>query len=101
MLESPRGRYIVLGLMLLAQTGASLISPGIGALAPFLLTTLGLSKIELGTLFTAMMIGYITKFAKRRKKMIVACFCARVSKMTHGPSIDHGIIHFRIFDDFI
>jgi MFS family permease len=57
MLESPRGRYVVLGLMLLAQTGASLISPGIGSLGPILAGSLELSKAQLGTISAAMMLG--------------------------------------------
>lgn len=54
---SPRARYVVLALMLLAQGGASFIQQGMGSLSPFFVGTLGLTKTELGAAFTAMMLG--------------------------------------------
>jgi len=56
-LTKPRARYVVLGLLLVAQIGASLIQQGLGALTPFFVAALHLSKAQLGTAFTALSLG--------------------------------------------
>jgi ACS family hexuronate transporter-like MFS transporter len=50
-------RYVILGLLLIAQMGASLIQQGLGALAPFFVSALDLDKAQLGTVFTALSLG--------------------------------------------
>jgi MFS family permease len=50
-------RYAVLGLLLVAQIGSSLIQQGLGALAPFFVSTLDLNKAQLGSIFTALSLG--------------------------------------------
>lgn len=54
---SRRTRYAVLALLMVAQIGASLIQQGLGALAPFFVTALELSKAQLGAAFTSMNVG--------------------------------------------
>jgi len=56
-LSSPRARYVILALLMIAQLGASLIQQGLGALAPFFVTELALSKAQLGSIFTALSLG--------------------------------------------
>ena len=51
------GKYRVLGLMTIAQAGASVIQQSLGVLAPFLIADYALSKAAFGALFTAMFIG--------------------------------------------
>jgi MFS family permease len=50
-------RYVVLGLLMVAQIGSSLIQQGLGALAPFFVSALELNKAQLGSAFTALMLG--------------------------------------------
>jgi MFS family permease len=51
------GRWRVLTLMTLAQAGASVVQQALGSLSPILVETYGLSKAQLGVVFTAMMLG--------------------------------------------
>jgi MFS family permease len=50
-------RWRVLGLMTTAQAGASVVQQALGALSPILVATFALSKVQLGALFTALMLG--------------------------------------------
>ncbi len=52
---SPRWR--VLALMTAAQAGASVVQQALGSLSPVLVVTFGLSKTQLGVVFTALMGG--------------------------------------------
>jgi MFS transporter, ACS family, aldohexuronate transporter len=47
----------VLTLMTTAQAGAAVVQQALGALAPIFVTTFGLSKAQLGVIFTALMLG--------------------------------------------
>lgn len=51
------GRWRVLALMTLAQAGASVVQQALGSLSPILVETYGISKAQLGIVFTAMMLG--------------------------------------------
>lgn len=51
------GRWRVLTLMTLAQAGASVVQQALGSLSPILVETYGISKAQLGVVFTAMMLG--------------------------------------------
>jgi MFS family permease len=55
--NSRNARYAVLGLLMVAQIGSSLIQQGLGALAPFFVAALDLNKTQLGSAFTALMLG--------------------------------------------
>ncbi len=52
---SPRWR--ILALMTAAQAGASVVQQALGSISPALVATFGLSKTQLGIVFTAMWIG--------------------------------------------
>src|ERR1700681_3602650 len=51
------GRWRVLTLMTTAQAGASVVQQALGSLSPIFVTTFGLSKAQLGVIFTALMLG--------------------------------------------
>jgi MFS family permease len=51
------GRWRVLTLMTTAQAGASVVQQALGSLSPVFVVTFGLSKAQLGVLFTALMLG--------------------------------------------
>jgi ACS family hexuronate transporter-like MFS transporter len=50
-------RWRVLALMTFAQAGASVVQQALGSLSPALVETYGLTKAQLGVVFTAMMLG--------------------------------------------
>jgi MFS family permease len=50
-------RWRVLTLMTTAQAGASVVQQALGSLSPIFVTTFGLSKAQLGVIFTALMLG--------------------------------------------
>ncbi|MBV8581172.1 MAG: MFS transporter [Candidatus Eremiobacteraeota bacterium] len=50
-------RWRVLALMTIAQAGASVVQQALGSLSPILVATFALSKAQLGTAFTALMLG--------------------------------------------
>lgn len=51
------GRWRVLTLMTTAQAGASVVQQALGSLSPTFVATFGLSKAQLGVVFTALMLG--------------------------------------------
>ncbi|MDQ6925833.1 MAG: MFS transporter [Candidatus Eremiobacteraeota bacterium] len=51
------GRWRVLTLMTTAQAGAAVVQQALGSLSPIFVTTFGLSKAQLGLMFTALMLG--------------------------------------------
>ena len=51
------GRWRVLTLMTTAQAGASVVQQALGSLSPIFVTAFGLSKAQLGVIFTALMLG--------------------------------------------
>lgn len=50
-------RWRVLALMTGAQAGTSLVQQALGSLSPFLVVTYGLTKAQLGVVFTAILLG--------------------------------------------
>ncbi|HEY4440515.1 MAG TPA: MFS transporter [Candidatus Elarobacter sp.] len=50
-------RWRVLGIMTSAQAGSSLVQQALGALSPALVVAFGLSKAQLGAIFTGIMLG--------------------------------------------
>lgn len=50
-------RYRILALLTIAQIGASVINQGLGVLGPFFIADFGISKAQLGGLFSAMFVG--------------------------------------------
>lgn len=63
------GKWRVLALMTAAQAGASVVQQALGALSPVLVAQFGLSKVQLGVVFTAMLVG-------------AACFTAAAGVLT-------------------
>ena len=51
------GRWRVLTLMTTAQAGASVVQQALGSLSPTFVSAFGLSKAQLGVIFTALMLG--------------------------------------------
>lgn len=51
------GRWRVLTLMTTAQAGASVVQQALGSLSPIFVAAFGLSKAQLGVIFTALMLG--------------------------------------------
>ena len=50
-------KWRVLALMTAAQAGASVVQQALGSLSPVLVAQFGLSKVQLGVVFTAMLVG--------------------------------------------
>ncbi|HEY0382420.1 MAG TPA: MFS transporter [Candidatus Elarobacter sp.] len=50
-------RWRVLALMTTAQAGAAVVQQALGSLSPIFVATFGLSKAQLGVIFTALMLG--------------------------------------------
>jgi MFS family permease len=55
--EDGNERWRVLALMTGAQAGSSLVQQALGSLSPFLVATFGLSKAQLGVVFSAILVG--------------------------------------------